>query len=63
MDLESIMLSEINQIEKDKHCVLSLYMESKKQNKINKQNNTRLIGTAHKQVVVGRGRVEIGEGN
>ena len=57
MDLESIMLSEINQIEKDKHCVLSLYMESKK------QNNTRLIGTAHKEVVVGRGRVEIGEGN
>ena len=36
MDLESIMLSEISQIEKDKHCMLSLYVEAKKQNKINK---------------------------
>lgn len=36
---------------------------SKKQNKINKQNKTKLIGIAHKQVVVGRGRVEIGEGD
>ena len=36
MYLESIMLSEISQIEKDKHCMLSLYVEAKKQNKINK---------------------------
>ena len=61
MDLESIMLSEISQIEKDKHCMLSLYVESKKQNKINKTKPDS--GTAHKQVVVGRGSVEIGEGD
>ena len=55
------MLSEISQIEKDKHCMLSLYVESKKQNKINKTKPDS--GTAHKQVVVGRGSVEKGEGD
>ena len=30
MDMESIMLSEITQTEKDKYCMLSLYVESEK---------------------------------
>jgi len=34
MDLEGIMLSEISQIEKDKHCMIHLYVESKKENRI-----------------------------
>ena len=32
MDLEGIMLSEIRPTEKDKHCMISLYVESKEQN-------------------------------
>ena len=32
MDTEDIILSEINQMEKDKCCILSLYVESKKIN-------------------------------
>ena len=33
INLEGIMLSEISQMEKDKHCMMSLYMESKKKKK------------------------------
>ena len=33
MYLESIRLSEISETEKDKHCILPLTVESKKQNK------------------------------
>ena len=33
MDLEGIMLDEISQRKKDKYCMISLYVESKKQNK------------------------------
>ena len=33
MDLEAIMLDEISQRKKDKYCMISLYVESKKQNK------------------------------
>ena len=29
MDVENIILSEISQTEKDKYCMLSLYVESK----------------------------------
>ena len=32
MNLEGVMLSEIIQIQKDEHCMISLYVESKKQN-------------------------------
>ena len=34
MDLEIIMLSEISQSEKDKHHMISLYLESNEQNKL-----------------------------
>ena len=33
MDLEGIMLGEISQRKKDKYCMISLYVEPKKQNK------------------------------
>ena len=33
MDLEGIMLSEISQTEKDRHCILSLTVEPEKMNK------------------------------
>jgi len=41
MDLEGIMLSEKSQ-EKEKYCVISLYVESKKtkQKQMNKQSKT-----------------------
>ena len=38
IDLEGIMLSEINQTEKDKYCMLSLWNLKRKQ--INKYNKT-----------------------
>ena len=34
MDLDSIMLSEISQTEKDKYCMIFLYVDSKKYNKL-----------------------------
>ena len=48
MDLEGIMLSEISQIEKDKYCMISLCVDSKKQNKQRKQNGNGLIDTENK---------------
>ena len=34
LDLEAVMLSEISQTEKSEYCMLSLYMESEKDNKL-----------------------------
>ena len=34
MNLEGIMLSEISQTEKDKYCMIHLYVKSKKYNKL-----------------------------
>ena len=57
MDLESIMLSEINHTEKDKHHMISLIWESK--NQMDKHNNrNKLIDTEDKQVVARGLRVE-----
>ena len=36
--LESIMLSEISEKEKEKYCVISLYMDSKRYNKTSEYN-------------------------
>ena len=33
IDLEGIMLNEVSQTEKDKYCMISLYVESKKYSK------------------------------
>ena len=38
MDLEGIVLSEINQTEQDKYYMISIYMESKKKKKQDKQS-------------------------
>ena len=35
MDLEIVILSEASQTEKDKYCIMSLYVESKKKNDTN----------------------------
>ena len=34
LDLEAVMLSKISQTEKSEYCMLSLYMESEKDNKL-----------------------------
>ena len=49
MNLEGIMLSEISQTEKDKHCIISLY------NKLVNITRSRLTGTENKLVVTSRG--------
>ena len=58
MDHQDIMLNEISQTEKDKCCIISFYVESKKQ-------KPELIDTENRLVVV-RGREwgmgEMGEG-
>ena len=58
MDHQGIMLNEISQTEKDKCCIISFYVESKKQ-------KPELIDTENRLVVV-RGREwgmgETGEG-
>ena len=54
LDLEGIILSEISQMEKDKYRRISLYEESKKQNKTNgqtKENKNKLIDTEIRLVV------------
>ena len=38
MDLKGIMLSEISQTEKDKHCMISLLSRIKKTKQMNKHN-------------------------
>ena len=40
MDLEGIMLSEISQIEKYKHCMISLICGTQKTEQMNTQNKT-----------------------
>ena len=67
MDLEGIMLSEISQTEKDKHCMMSLKWNLKNKTNKAKQIKNRLIDTGKKQGVArgeGRGgRKERGEGD
>ena len=45
------MLSEISQIEKYKHCMISLICGIQKTEQMNKQNRNRLIDTENKLVV------------
>ena len=56
MDLEGIMLSEINQTEKDKYCMISLICAIKKK-KLTKEE-IRLLDTRHE--VCGEGELEEG---
>ena len=44
MDLEDVMLSEISQTEKDKYCVISLFMW-------NKKKTPKLIDTENRLMV------------
>ena len=53
MYLESIRLSEISETEKDKHCILTLTVESKKQ--INVYNNTETDSDIENKPVVTNG--------
>ena len=48
MDLVSIMLSEINHIEKEKHHMISFIRGIKKIKSMNKQNRKKLIDTENK---------------
>ena len=65
MYLESIRLSEISETEKDKHCILSLTVESKnKTNKCIQQHRNRLRyrqQTGSYQWGEGRGKIGAGE--
>ena len=54
MDLKSIRLSEISQIEKDKYHMISL--KPFKKNPTSKQNKSKLIGT-EKRLVITRGKM------
>ena len=59
MELERIMLSEISQTEKEKYCIVSLYMESKKYNKlvnITKKEQTHRYGEQTSGYQQGEGR-------
>ena len=54
LDPEGIMLSEVNQTEKDKYCMISLMRGIYKnpKNQMNKQQNrNRAMGSENKQVV------------
>ena len=56
IDLEAVMLSEICQAGKDKYCMVSLILKSKKKKQMNKQNRIRVIKTETKGVLPeGRG--------
>ena len=60
--LEGIMISQISKTEKDKYCVIHLYVESKnKTNKQSKQKRNRLLDTENK-LVVARGEAKRGVG-
>ena len=67
MDLLRTVESKISQIEKGKHCMKSLNMESKLRNKQTNRNENRLSETENIQVVVRRengvGVSKIDEGN
>ena len=52
LDLKGIILGEISQREKNKHCVSSLIHGIKKTKQINKQNK-QLIDTENKLMVAG----------
>ena len=52
MDLESIMLSEISQSEKDKYHMISLVCMWNLIYKINKQSRSRLIDTENRLTAV-----------
>lgn len=56
MDFEGVMLTEINQTEKDKDCMISLICGILKNN----NNNNKLLDTENK-LVVARGR-DVGDG-
>ena len=58
MDLEDAMMSEISQTEKDKYCVISLFMWNKKTPKLI-DTETRLKANRRQKVWVG----EKGEGD
>ena len=62
MDLEAIMLSEISQTEKDKHCLISLIYGVKKIQQPSKCNNNNKNKQSHRWrelvVPVGRGKEE-----
>ena len=60
MDLEGIMLSEISQTEKNKYCMISLYVESKKIQQTSECNKkiSRLTDIESKLVVTRRGKGE-----
>ena len=70
-DLEGIIiLGEISQTEKDKYCIILLYVESKKQNQwTNKKSQTKLIDAENRLVIAGggvggwEGVSKIGEGD
>ena len=52
MELKGITFSEISPTEKDKYCMISPYVESKKYNKlVNITKNSRLIDIENKLVV------------
>ena len=57
--IEDIMLSEINETERKKYCMISLYVEYKK-HQINKNNRSRFVDTENKHVAA-RGEM-VGEG-
>ena len=60
MYLEGIMLSEISQTEKNKYCMISLYVESKKIQQTSECNKkiSRLTDIESKLVVTRRGKGE-----
>ena len=53
MDLENIMLSEINQSDKDKYHKISLYVESNEQTKLRRKTD-RLIDGEQDDSLVGK---------
>ena len=55
MDLECIMLSKINQAEKDKYRMIHLYVESKITNQINKQDEKKSQIHTENKLMVARG--------
>lgn len=44
MDLKHLMLSEVSQIEKDKYCKISLYVDSKKVKSVKNRVKWYLLG-------------------
>ena len=67
IDLQGIKLSEISYIEKDKYCMIYLYVESKKYNKPLEYNKKRSRLRHREQISgfqwgkVGRGNIRVAE--